>query len=57
MYSEIAYFLELGVLMLGHMVDIIPLSFFLDYYDANQFIKNKDGLWKVSVIWFDLDHL
>jgi hypothetical protein len=43
--------------MLEHMVDIIPLFFFSDYCDADQFITNKDGLWKVSVIRFELDHL
>jgi hypothetical protein len=39
------------------MVDIIPLFSVSDYYDADRFITNKDGLWKVSAIQFDLDHL
>jgi hypothetical protein len=35
------------------MVDIIPLFSVSDYYDADRFITNKDGLWKVSAIQFD----
>jgi hypothetical protein len=29
------------------------LFFLSDYYDADQFITNKGGLWKVSVIRFE----
>jgi hypothetical protein len=39
------------------MVDIIPLFSVSDYYDADRFITNKDGLWKVSAIQFELDPL
>jgi hypothetical protein len=39
------------------MVDIILLFSVSDYYDVDRFITNKDGLWKVSAIQFDLDHL